>query len=96
MARVLQLIDIDGTPELLALARDVQRSQKPCVLRAAGEAVAVIVPAKAPRRSPARARPVTTDDPLFRLIGIGQSETPGDISEHKDDYSLRAKRAVSR
>ena len=39
-----------------------------------------------------RARPVTRDDPLFGLIGIGKSRIPGGISEQKHEALARAYR----
>ncbi len=44
------------------------------------------------RRSPSRARPVTRDDALFRLIGIGRSGIPGGISAKKHAYLAGAYR----
>jgi len=87
MTQELTPIDVSTIPELRKLVQDVQRTQRPQRLTVDSEDVAVLMPATKPRRrSPSRARPVTEDDPLFRLIGIGASTGPGDISENKHAY----------
>jgi excisionase family DNA binding protein len=37
-----------------------------------------------------RGKPITADDPLFRLIGIGSSDGSGDISANKHKYLAEA------
>jgi hypothetical protein len=39
---------------------------------------------------------LTTDDPLFDLIGIGHSGGPGDVSANKQRYLAEAYRAKGR
>jgi hypothetical protein len=60
------------------------------VLQLADEDVAVLEPPKRSRKR--RSGVVTEDDPLFRLIGIGSSGTPGPGSEDKHEALQRAKR----
>ncbi|MGI8550280.1 MAG: hypothetical protein ACR2PL_05690 [Dehalococcoidia bacterium] len=51
--------------------------------------------ARRSHRAPSTTLPVAEDDPLFRLIGIGASNTSGDISENKTTYLAKAKRDLS-
>lgn len=55
-------------------------------------------PASAPalprRRSPSTARPVTRDDALYRLVGIGTSATPTNDAEHKHEAIEEAHRRL--
>ena len=44
------------------------------------------------RKRSQRVRPVTRDDSLFRLIGIGKSDIGGDGSERKHEILARAYR----
>jgi hypothetical protein len=39
-----------------------------------------------------KAKPVTSEDALFRLIGIGKSGIPGGVSGKKHEYLARAYR----
>lgn len=86
MARVLRHIDVRDTPGLARIANDVRLTQEPCVLDCDEEAIAVVVPAKAPRKRLDHAKPVTRDDALFRLIGIGESSIPGGVSSRKHEH----------
>jgi len=38
------------------------------------------------RRSHARGRAFTSDDPLWAIVGIGQSAEPTNVAAEKDDY----------
>jgi hypothetical protein len=48
----------------------------------------------APRKSRplSKAQPVTRDDPLFGLIGIGKGKTPGGVSWRKHEALVKAYR----
>ncbi|HVA18709.1 MAG TPA: hypothetical protein VMU55_00875 [Solirubrobacteraceae bacterium] len=95
MTQELAPIDVSTMPELRRLVEDVQRTQRTQRLTVDSEEVAVLMPAKKPRRrSYSRARPVTEDDPLFRLIGIGRSGTPSNASEHKHEALDEAYRSL--
>jgi hypothetical protein len=93
MATELEPIDISDLPELLRIAEEVRLTRQPRMLRRDGEDIAVLMPPPRPRRRSSRGKPLTKDDPLFRLIGIGRSGIPGGVSEQKDQQLLRAKRA---
>lgn len=40
--------------------------------------------------SPLKGQPTTKDDPLWKLIGIGESSGPTDVSRRKHDYLAEA------
>lgn len=85
MASELTPIDISHLPELAQLAEDVQRTRTPRLLRRGDEDVAVLTPTPPTRPRRRTARPVTEDDALFQLIGIGRSGIPGGISGKKHE-----------
>ena len=97
MARELKPIDISNVPDLLRIAQEVQASHEPRVLRRADEDIALLVPTKPSRakRAP-RGRVLTREDPLFDLIGIGESEIHGGVSGKKHEYLLQAYRQQHR
>ena len=89
----VNISDLREGPAWERLLEEVRVTNKPTIIRADGQDIAVLSPAKRkPRRSPSKARPVTEEDSLFHLIGIGESNTPGDISEHKHEYLSKAYR----
>jgi hypothetical protein len=91
MAEELRSIDVSEAPDLLALAEEVKRSGVPRLLRTDQEELAILVPVpKATKKRSRRARPLTREDSLFRLIGIGASETESDASERKHEILARA------
>ena len=61
-------------------------------LREEHEDVALLSPVPAKKRAKTKAKPVTSDDALFRLIGIGKSDIPGGVSGKKHEYLARAYR----
>lgn len=84
-------IDISDQPELVRLAQEVQESRQPRALRHDGENLAILMPATLRRRR-SRGGPVTREDPLFGLIGIGKSGIEGGVSERKHEFLVRAYR----
>jgi hypothetical protein len=88
----LKPVDVTTTPEVLHLAQEVARSGVPVMLKADQEDLAVLTPASKAKPRTGRARPVTEDDPLFGLIGIGRSSTPGGMSDRKHEALARAYR----
>ena len=91
MATDFNPIDLKNAPSLPELVDEVRKTHKSRIIRADGEDVAVLMPAPK-SKARGRSKPVTEDDPVFRLIGIGDSGK-GDISENKHAYLLRAKRS---
>ena len=88
----LKPVDVTATPEVLRLAQEVARSGVPVMLKTDQEDLAVLTPAAKPKLRRGRAKPLTEDDPLFSLIGIGRSETPGGMSDRKHEALARAYR----
>jgi len=85
-------IDISRMPELLNLAQEVQSTNESRILQQESEDLAMLSPVRPKKRSQTKAQPVTSDDALFRLIGIGKSGIPGGISGKKHEYLARAYR----
>jgi len=92
MAKELRHIDISRIPELLKLVQEVRSSNEPSILRQENEDVALLSPVPAKKRAKTKAKPVTGEDALFRLIGIGKSGIPGGVSGKKHEYLARAYR----
>jgi hypothetical protein len=86
MAKEPKRIDISSIPELLSIAHEVQRTNEPRILQQDSEDVAILIPVKPVAKSPrARGKPVTKDDPLWNLVGVGHSGR-GDVSANKHKY----------
>jgi hypothetical protein len=92
MAKEPKRIDISRIPELLSIAQEVRATNEPAVLQQESEDLALLSPVRPKKRSKTTAQPVTIDDALFRLIGIGKSGIPGGISGKKHEYLARAYR----
>lgn len=89
MAKEPKRIDISSIPELLNIAHEVQRTNEPRILQQDSEDVAMLIPVKPAAKRSARGRPVTKDDPLWSLVGIGHSGR-GDVSTNKHQYLAEA------
>jgi hypothetical protein len=83
---------VSRIPELLSIAQEVQNTNESAVLQRESEDLAILSPVRPKKRSQTKAQPVTSDDALFRLIGIGKSGIPGGISGKKHEYLARAYR----
>jgi hypothetical protein len=92
MAKEPNRIDISSIPELLKLVHEVRQTNEPTILREESEDMALLSPVPAKKRAKTKAKPVTTDDALFRLIGIGKSGIQGGVSGKKHEYLARAYR----
>ena len=92
MVKEPKRIDISRIPELLSIAQEVRATNEPAVLQQESEDLALLSPVRPKKRSKTTAQPVTSDDALFRLIGIGKSGIPGGISGKKHEYLARAYR----
>src|SRR5262245_13725826 len=91
LERELEPVDISDSPDLLQLAQEVAATGVGRVLRTEQGDLAKIVPVAKPRKRRTRGRPLTKDDPLFRLIGIGSSgDGESDASERKHEILARA------
>jgi hypothetical protein len=94
MARELRPKDISNLPELSRLAAELEESRQPVVLRRNSEDVAIVSAIQRSRSK--RGAPVTAEDPLFALIGIGAGKVPGGVSAHKHEALLEAHRRIHR
>jgi hypothetical protein len=92
MTKDLRHIDISSIPELLKLVHEVRETNEPTILQQEREDVALLSPVSAKKRANTKAKPVTSEDALFRLIGIGKSGIPGGVSDKKHEYLARAYR----
>jgi hypothetical protein len=83
-AKTAKHVDITRMPELVRLAREVQRTGQARVLTRDREVLAVLepVPPTPPAARP-RARRTGPDDPYWELVGLGQSDGPADVSAEK-------------
>src|SRR4029453_2199968 len=92
MAKEPRYIDISSTPELQKLVHEVRQTNEPTILQQEREYVALLSPMPTKKRVKTKAKPVTSDDALFRLIVIGKSGIPGGVSGKKHEYLARAYR----
>src|SRR6185312_8650195 len=101
-ARDMDLLTIAETARELKVApitirRYIDSGRLPAVrvgrgIRVRREAVERFVTDVAPQssREPSVQRPFTLTDPLWEVVGIGHSDEPTHIAEHKDDYLAEA------
>ena len=89
MAREMRRIDISDMPELLRIAEEVRSTNESRVLQRENEDIAILMPARRSKRVPA-GRPLTYDDPLWKLVGSAQLQGPTDVSENKYKYPAEA------
>lgn len=89
MTKGLKRIDISAIPELLSIATEVRRTNEPRILKQDSEDLAILAPIKPPSTRNTRGKPVTKDDPLWNLVGIGHSGRD-DISTNKHKYLAEA------
>jgi hypothetical protein len=92
MAKEPRHIDISRIPELQKLVHEVRQTNEPTLLQQESEDVALLSPVPAKKRAQTKAKPVTSEDALFRLVGIGKSGIPGGVSGKKHEYLARAYR----
>ncbi len=90
MAAEREPIEIGDNPELLRLVEEVEASGKPCVLRKDGKDVALLsaVTGREGRREIETPDPTSADDPLWEIVGMFDSDGPGDVSSNKHKYLL--------
>jgi hypothetical protein len=89
----LESVDISRMPEVQRLVQHVRDSNRPTSLRIAGQEVGVLQPprqskgARQPSRRRTGPRGLTTDDALWRIVGLhaGDGETT-DVASDKYRY----------
>lgn len=77
--------DLSQYPELLAFAQEVKRSGTPRVLSSNGEELVRVSPITTRKRRP-RGKRTSAADPIWDIIGMGQSGEPSNVSEHVDEF----------
>ena len=94
MAEPMRTIDVAGRPELLALAEEVQRAGRPCLLKRGDEEVAMIAPVQRATRARRRQRiewkgPPTAEwwDSITDVVVDGE---PSDMAANKNKYLAEA------
>lgn len=92
MARELKRIDITHKLELLQIVEEAKSARQPLVLSRGSEDLAILRPVKRSTKRATAGRVLTREDPLFGLVGTGQSSIPGGVSGKKHDYLLEAYR----
>ena len=92
MTREVARTDISNKPDRLRLADEIRREGRPRVLTRDNQELVEVSPITPQRRASKRARPVTEDDPLFALVGIGESNVPGGLSSRKHEAQAEAHR----
>lgn len=92
MSKQLKHIDITHKVELLQLVEQAQSAHQPLVLSKGSEDVAILRPVKRSTKRVTAGRVLTREDPLFSLVGIGQSNIPSGVSGKKHDYLLETYR----
>ncbi len=81
-----EISEIQGLPELVRLAEEVQTTQEPRVLTRKGKELVIVQPAATPRsRKSLGGRRLTHEDALWRLVGSASSAEPTDASK-KHEY----------
>ena len=83
MAKEPKRIDISAIPELLNIAEEVRRTNEPRILKQDSEDLAIVAPIKPAAKRVPKGRPTSADDTLWKLVGIGHSGGPGDVSTNK-------------
>ena len=90
MTQEIEATDISDRPELVRLAEEVRRTQRARVLRCDGEDLAMLTPLEPPKRRSRKKAVFTREDPLFGLIGIGDSGVEGGFSWRKKEALARS------
>lgn len=88
MQQELPALDIANLPQLEQAAEEVRETKKPRRIVRGNEELAILHPAKKPRRTRLPGRPTAADDALWELIGMGHSGRH-DISANKQHTSSR-------
>lgn len=83
-------MDVTHIPDLLRLTEEVRETQTPRVLTPGDDEIAVLSPVVQSGTRTRRARSIPRTDSLFGIVGLANSEGPGDVSENVDKYLAEA------
>jgi hypothetical protein len=94
MAEPIKSIDVASRPELLELAEEVRRANRPCVLRRGDDELAVIAPVRsadtARPRASRRSTRVVTREWLDSITNVIDDDGASDVAENKHKYLAEA------
>ena len=90
MVKELKRVDISNIPELVRIAQEVRDSNEPQLLTRDNEELAILTPVRPSVKRRPRGRPTTAGDPMWKLVGMGDSGGPGDVSVNKHKYLAEA------
>ncbi len=85
MAEQLHPIELNTHPDLAQVVADVESTRHPRMLQRNGKNVVEVRPATTRRRS-RKGQPTSADDPIWNIVGMVQTDGPGDVAENVDHY----------
>jgi hypothetical protein len=90
VAERLGPLDISHLTDVRRLAEEVRASATPRALQIDHETVAILTPVSEMPAKGRRGRAAGADDPLWNIVGLGQSNGSGDVAENVDAYLAQA------
>ena len=88
MAADPRKVEITHSTDIVALTEEVENTQEERLLLRGGRTVARLSPVY--DDDVPEGQPFTQDDPLWALVGAGQSEGPTDVASNKHAYLAQA------
>jgi len=86
MADELPPLDISRANEVRRLVAEVQASEQARALQINQQMVAILAPARSGQGTAQRGKATSASDPLWAIVGLGQSDGPSDVAENIDTY----------
>lgn len=87
--RNIDISELHSITDLVKIAEEVQKTGEPCILKRDEEEIAQIAPVKPAKKKRLRGKPITKDDPIYKLLGTMPSDEPTDASR-KHEYLAEA------
>ncbi len=79
-------VQITQATDIVALAEEVRRTNRPAMLQRNSENIALLTPVRDEDEQVLAGQPFTMDDPLWDIVGVGESEGVTDVSSNKHKY----------
>ncbi len=79
-------VQITRATDIVALAEEVRRTHRPAVLQQDSEDIALLTPVRDGEEAVLAGQPFAMDDPLWDIVGVGESEGATDVSSNKHKY----------
>jgi hypothetical protein len=79
-------VQITQATDIVALAEEVRRTNRPAMLQRNSENIALLTPVRDEDEPVLAGQPFTMDDPLWDIVGVGESEGVTDVSSNKHKY----------